>query len=55
MVQEVKRRTGWNNIDEIRITGDQRGRECVALSNAQTFQFFIRFNTRGAIETFRQT
>jgi len=55
MIEEVKRRTGWKKIDEFKIEGDQRGRICTALSDAQSYNFFIRFNPRGAIETFRKT
>jgi YHS domain-containing protein len=54
MIEEVKRRTGWKTIDEIRITGDQKGRECTALLGPQAFRYFIRFSSQGAIDTFRQ-
>jgi len=54
MVEEVKRRTGWKTIDEVRITGDQKGRECTALSGPQAFRYFIRFSSQGAIYTFRE-
>lgn len=52
MVNEVKRRTGWKTIDEIKITGDHRGRECTALFKNSSYHFFIRFDSQGAIETF---
>lgn len=55
MVEEVKRRTGWKKIDEFKIEGDQRGRECTALSNGQSYSFFVRFSPQGAIETFMET
>jgi len=54
MVREVKERTGWEQIDEVQITGDHRGRECIALSQKGAFSFFIRFNSQGGIETFQQ-
>jgi YHS domain-containing protein len=41
MIEEVKRRTGWKTIDEIRVTGDQKGRECTALLGLQAFRYFI--------------
>jgi hypothetical protein len=55
MIGEVKRRTDWSTIDEVKITGDQKGRECTALSGLSVFHFFVSFNSHGAIETFRET
>lgn len=55
MVQEVKRRTGWRVVDEIKIVGDYRGRQCTALSGAGSFHFQIRFNSEtGEIERFSE-
>ncbi len=54
MVDEVKRRTGWRSLDEIRIDGDQRGRSCTATSGSQTYRFFIRFNSEGSIQAFKE-
>jgi hypothetical protein len=54
MIQEVKRRTGWKQIDEIKITGDQRGRECTAISDNRAYNFFIRFGSQGGIQTFHE-
>ena len=54
MIEEVKRRTGWKTIDEVRITGDQKGRECTARLGLQAFRYFIRFSSQGAIDTFRE-
>jgi YHS domain-containing protein len=55
MIEEVKHRTGWKTIDEVKIKGDQKGRDCAALSGKQTYRYFIRFNSRGEIETFKET
>lgn len=52
MVNEVKRRTGWSTIRDIEMTGDQRGRICTALSGGDSYRFFIRFDSRGGIQTF---
>ena len=52
MTDEVKRRTGWNVIDEIKVTGDYTGRKCVALAGGDSYDFFIRFGTKGEIESF---
>ena len=54
MVNEVKRRTGWKSIDEIKMLGDYRGRECTALSEARSYKFFIRFDSQGEIQDFSE-
>ncbi len=54
MVSEVKRRTGWTLLDEIVMKGDYRGRECTALSQDESYRFFIRFDSRGEIQTFSE-
>lgn len=45
MVQEVKRRTGWEAVDEVQIDGDYRGRDCTALRRDGAYRFRIRFNS----------
>ena len=54
MLNEVKRRTGWKTVDEIEMRGDQRGRDCTALSGGDSYDFFIRFDSKGAIQTFAE-
>lgn len=54
MLSEVKQRTGWKTIDEIRMSGDQRRRECVALSSAHSYRFLIGFNSEGGISMFHE-
>ena len=54
MIQEIKHRTGWKQIDEVQVAGDHRGRECAALSKNGAYRFFIRFNLHGGIETFQE-
>ena len=53
MVNEVKHRAGWKSLDEIKMTGDYRGRECTAFSGSRSFRFFIRFDSEGKIQTFQ--
>ncbi len=54
MVREVKLRSGWKTIDEIKIVGDYRGRECTAVHGDETYEFRIRFDSEsGEIESFR--
>jgi Ta0938 len=54
MIAEVKKRTGWQAIGEIKIRGDYRGREITAISddNNSVYKFLIRFDSRGAIQNF---
>lgn len=52
MLAELRRRTGWNEIDEIRIAGDHRGRICAAISGDRQYEFFIKFGGGGTIQTF---
>ncbi len=54
MVSEVKRRTGWAVVDELKMSGDYRGRECTALSGDKSYRFFIRFDPRGEIQDFKK-
>ena len=54
MVNEVKRRTGWKTLDEVKMKGDYRGRECTAFYRDKSYVFFIRFDTRGEIQTFSE-
>lgn len=54
MINEVKKRTGWKTIDEINMTGNYRGRECVALYEGKTYGFSIRFDSKGGIDLFRE-
>lgn len=54
MVDEVKKRTGWKTLDEIKMNGNYRGRDCTALSAGKKFGFFIRFDSKGGIDTFKE-
>ena len=52
MLQEVKQRTGWTSIDEIKTKGEPRGREITAISGGKSHRFLISFNSHGAILSF---
>ncbi len=54
MVNEVKKRTGWPTLDEIKMTGNYRGRECVALYEGKRYGFSIRFDSKGGIDAFSE-
>ncbi|MEE9592576.1 MAG: TA0938 family protein [Thermoplasmata archaeon] len=54
VVQEVKRRTGWEALDEIKIDGDYRGRTCAAIRGAESYRFRLRFDPEtGELLTFQ--
>ncbi len=55
MVNRVREKTGWTTIDELKMSGDYRGRECTALSGDLSYQFFIRFDSKGDIQAFKET
>lgn len=55
MVKEIRARTGWPTVDEIKIKGDYRGRECIALRGPNSYKFFVRFDeNNGEIVAFRE-
>lgn len=54
MITEVKRRTGWKTIDEIKVRGDQRRREGTAVSHDLSYDFSIGFDSRGEIRIFEE-
>jgi hypothetical protein len=53
MIEEVKGRTGWKKIDEIKLEGDQRQRECTAISGDNVYSFTIGFDSQGGIRIFK--
>jgi len=54
MVQEVKRRKGWERVEELEIRGNYyTGRTCVARSRGRETKFYVRFGDDGEVETFR--
>lgn len=54
MLGEVKRRTGWRSVEEVRIRGDYRGRECTAISpDGEEYSFAIWFDSEGGIQRFQ--
>ena len=52
MIREVKARTGWESIDEIKIDGDYRGRDCIALRGDKRYSYFVRFDSKGQVQDF---
>jgi hypothetical protein len=54
LINEVKKRTGWKTIDEIKMTGNYRGREGMALFQGKKYGFSIRFDSKGGIDLFSE-
>ncbi len=54
MINEVKRRTGWKTVDEIKMIGNYRGRECTASFAGTKYGFSIRFDSKGGIDAFNE-
>ncbi len=54
MVNEVKKRMGWKTVDEIKMIGNYRGRECTALYQGKKYGFNIRFDPKGGIDLFTE-
>ncbi|OFX15278.1 hypothetical protein A3K71_06995 [archaeon RBG_16_50_20] len=54
MIAEVKHRTGWQTIDQIKVNGDQRQRECTAISGNRSYHFSIGFDSQGGIRIFQE-
>jgi Ta0938 len=55
LVSSIKRKTGWQKIDEIKIEGDYSGRRCTATSADRSAIFLVRFGANGEIRSFRET
>ncbi len=54
MINEVKKKTGWKTIDEIKMKGNYRGRDCTALYAGKKYSFSIRFDSKGGIDVFTE-
>ncbi len=54
MIDEVKRRTRWKKIDEIKMKGDSRLRKCTAISDERSYSFSVGFNAEGGIRLFAE-
>lgn len=55
MINEVKKRTGWEKIEELRIKGNYyTGRTCSALKENKEYKFYVKFGDNGDIEVFKE-
>jgi len=53
MIREVKSHTGWGSVDELKMRGDYRGRDCTALSGDKKYDFLVRFDSKGQVQDFK--
>ena len=55
MVDEVKKRTGWNVIDRVELHGNySSGRECTAYSGNNQFKYYFRTYGDGRMMKFEE-
>lgn len=55
MIQEAKRRAGWEKVEEVDIRGSwSAGRHVRAKSGAREIHFYINFDEDGNIRTFKE-
>ena len=52
IMNEVKKRTGWAKVDEIKMEGNYRGRVCTAFNDSVPFRFMISFSEKGDVRNF---
>jgi hypothetical protein len=52
IVGEVKKRTGWAQLGDIKMEGNYRGRICTAFSEAESLRFMISFFENGDVRSF---
>jgi hypothetical protein len=55
IVEVVKRRTGWDQVESVQIEGDRRERQVTATQSGTPYRFAIAFNAQGKIRSFRET
>jgi hypothetical protein len=53
MISKVKKRTGWDRIDELVINGNYYpGRNCIARHEGKEYKFYVNFGDEVEIQTF---
>jgi hypothetical protein len=52
LIGRIKEETGWPSIDALDISGDRRGRTCVAQREGETIRTRVAFNPEGEILRF---
>lgn len=54
LLERVKQKTGWTTVDDLELSGDYRGRKVKAVSDDQEHDFFVRFDSQGQVQAFRE-
>lgn len=54
LVGRIKKDTGWPTIDSLEITGDRRGRTCVAQAGGEMARVRVAFNSEGELLRFEK-
>ena len=54
LVDRIKEKTGWPRIDSLEISGDRRGRTCIARTGAETIRVQVAFNPEGELLQFEE-
>jgi hypothetical protein len=52
LINEVKKRTGWEKVSSVRMDGDYRGRVCTAERSDDSYRFFVKFDGEGDIQNY---
>jgi len=51
ILNEVKKRKKWEEVEEMKFKGNYRGRIGIARQKGEKYKFFVRFNREGDIES----
>jgi hypothetical protein len=54
LVDRIKEESGWPTIESLEISGDRRGRTCVAATGTETLRVRFAFNSEGALLRFEK-
>jgi hypothetical protein len=52
ILNETKKRTGWDSVDRLEMQGDYRGRVCRVTRGSASYRFMISFFDDGRVRTF---
>jgi hypothetical protein len=49
-LKEIKKRTGWKKLEDVRFEGGRRGRRCVAKSGEKSYTLIASYDRAGRIQ-----
>jgi hypothetical protein len=52
LIERIERETGWTTVEAVEISGDRRGRECVARSGSGSIRVVFSFTPEGELLRF---